>query len=464
MTATAKDGLYSIVFVEGHVRWTGQGCGMSECQFNYDNESHEELDTLEDVDADTPGFQLDLEEGQTDFSIHVHPLVDGGNVYQFSVISSTPAPTPEPTPTPTPEPTPTPTPLTAGFQDAPDSHEGTGAFTFRIVFSEPISISYVTLRDDSLDVTNGSATKAKRLNGQSDLWEITVEPDSDADVTVVLPITENCAAQDAVCTRDSKKLSNRLELTVPGPEGSGQNTPATGLPAISGTAQVGEMLTVDTSGIDDDDGLTNVAYTYQWLSSRDTEIQGATDLTYTPVAADGGKTIKVRVSFTDDADNEETLTSEATPAVAAAAPDPGPITGFTVVDASDQSLEGTLADGGTLALDDPDSGSFGIRADLESGATIGSMRLHLTGTKTHDRTENITPYSLYGDSGGNLNGESLPVGEYTLKATAYSEARLGGNVLGTLEVSFSVTGPASSPTVPPPARPPSAERPKWARR
>ena len=48
--------------------------------------------------------------------------------------------------------------------------------------SEPISISYKTLRDDSLEVTNGSATKAKRVNGQSDLWEITVEPDSDAAV------------------------------------------------------------------------------------------------------------------------------------------------------------------------------------------------------------------------------------------------------------------------------------------
>ena len=114
-----------------------------------------------------------------------------------------------------------------------------------------------------------------------------------------------------------------------------------------------------------------------------------------------------------------------------------------MVDASDQSVEGALADGGTLALDDPDGGSFGIRADLESGATIGSMSLYLTGAKTHDQTENITPYSLYGDSGGNLSGESLPVGEYTLTATAYSEARLGGNVLGTLKVSFSVTETAT---------------------
>ena len=220
------------------------------------------------------------------------------------------------------------------------------------------------------------------------------------------------------------------------------NYPATGLPTIGGTVQVGETLTASMTGIDDADGLDDVTFTYQWLADG-TEISGAMDPTYTLVAADEDKAIKVRVSFSDDADNQETLTSAATAAVD---PDPGPITGFTVVDASDQSVEGALADGGTLALDDPDGGSFGIRADLESGATIGSMRLQLTGEKTHDQTENITPYSLYGDSGGNLSGESLPVGEYTLTATAYSEARLGGDLLGTLKVSFSVTGPATQQT------------------
>ena len=207
------------------------------------------------------------------------------------------------------------TPLTAGFRDAPDKHLGTGVFTFDIAFSEPISIGYVTLRDDSLDVTNGSATKAKRVDGQSDLWKITIEPDSDADVTVVLPITEDCAAQDAVCTRDGTKLSNRSELTVPGPAAA--NTPATGLPTISGTAQVGETLTVDTSGIDDADGTGNATFSYQWIAGT-TDISGATGSSYAPSVADLGKTIKVRVSFDDDDDNEETLTSEATATVIAA--------------------------------------------------------------------------------------------------------------------------------------------------
>ena len=101
------------------------------------------------------------------------------------------------------------------------------------------------------------------------------------------------------------------------------NIPATGAPTISGTAQVGETLTADTSGIADADHLTNPTYSYQWLSGHDTEIEGATGSNYTLQDADAGKTIKVRVTFTDDAGHEETLTSAPTAAVAAS-PDSGP--------------------------------------------------------------------------------------------------------------------------------------------
>ena len=45
------------------------------------------------------------------------------------------------------------------------------------------------------------------------------------------------------------------------------NTSATGVPTITGTAQVGQTLTADTSGIADQDGLTNPAFTYQWVRS-----------------------------------------------------------------------------------------------------------------------------------------------------------------------------------------------------
>ena len=94
------------------------------------------------------------------------------------------------------------------------------------------------------------------------------------------------------------------------------NSPATGTPAITGTAQVGDSLTADTSGIADPDGLTNATFGYQWLAD-DAEISGATGSSYTLTSSEQGKTIKVRVAFTDDAGNAESLTSDATAAVAA---------------------------------------------------------------------------------------------------------------------------------------------------
>ncbi len=100
----------------------------------------------------------------------------------------------------------------------------------------------------------------------------------------------------------------------------GANNPATGAPTIRGTAQVGETLTADTSGIGDIDGITGISYSYQWVrndGTNDTDITGETDSTYTMLAADEGRTIKVGVSFTDDAGNEETLTSAATASVTA---------------------------------------------------------------------------------------------------------------------------------------------------
>ena len=83
---------------------------------------------------------------------------------------------------------------------------------------------------------------------------------------------------------------------------------------------MGETLTADTSGIADADGLTGASFSYQWLAD-DTDISGATGSTYAPASADVGKAVKVKVSFTDDAGNSETLTSAATAAVAAKPPE-----------------------------------------------------------------------------------------------------------------------------------------------
>ena len=114
--------------------------------------------------------------------------------------------------------------LTASAHDLPASHDGSATFTFELRFSEHIPLSYVTLRDHAFTVTGGEVTKARRLEpgnsaGKNVRWEISVTPESNDAVTIVLPPTTDCEAEGALCTGDGRMLSNRLEITVPGPDG-----------------------------------------------------------------------------------------------------------------------------------------------------------------------------------------------------------------------------------------------------
>ena len=229
-------------------------------------------------------------------------------------------------------------PLTAEFEAVPESHDGESEFTFELRFSEEFPISYRTLRDHAFEVSGGRVTRAQRLDKPSNLrWEIAVEPDGDNAVTVVLPVTGDCDNQGAICAEDGRMLSNRRALTVSGPvaeeeeddSGQGQqqedpqpvNSPATGQPTISGTAQVGETLTAQTSGIADEDGLDSASFGYQWLADG-AAIQGAAGSRYTLAETDEGKAVRVRVSFTDDRGHRESLTSAATASVAGLPPPP----------------------------------------------------------------------------------------------------------------------------------------------
>ena len=146
-----------------------------------------------------------------------------------------------------------------------------------------------------------------------------VAADEGKTVKVRVDFTDRGGYAESLTSAATASVTSAVEGSSGGE--TDQNSPATGAPTISGTAQVGETLTADTSGIADSDGLVNVSYSYQWISNEgnsDSGITGATGSSYTLVAADEGKTIKVRVDFTDDAGNAETLTSATTGSVAGA--------------------------------------------------------------------------------------------------------------------------------------------------
>ena len=93
------------------------------------------------------------------------------------------------------------------------------------------------------------------------------------------------------------------------------NSPAQGDPLVQGEREVGSILTADTSGITDADGLTTPMFTYQWQhvdGGTAADITGAITGTYTLTDADIGKRIQVQVQLTDDTHTSETRTGPAT--------------------------------------------------------------------------------------------------------------------------------------------------------
>ena len=141
------------------------------------------------------------------------------------------------------------------------------------------------------------------------------------------------------------------------------NNPATGNPFIIGmpTPQVGQSLSASVGNINDADGTTNIVISYQWIrvdGATETDITGATTSTYTPVAGDVGKQLKVRASFTDDLGNPESRTSAATLAVQAAAVNNAPM--FTAGTSTTRSVAENTASsrniGTAIAATDADGG------------------------------------------------------------------------------------------------------------
>jgi pilus assembly protein Flp/PilA len=112
-----------------------------------------------------------------------------------------------------------------------------------------------------------------------------------------------------------------------------------------------------------------------------------------------------------------------------------PIVGLTLIDSTtDEAI--TPICGQTISLAGL-NGHMTIRVDTKG--TVGSVSIQLTGPSNVSRTENIFPYSLFGDTDGDFSGGSLNSGDYTLTATAYSASDGGGSSLGSATITFSVS-------------------------
>ena len=104
-------------------------------------------------------------------------------------------------------------PLTASFAEVPEGHYRTAAFTLPLAFSEPIETTQEQMQQ-ALTVTGGRMNSVKPMDDHNDLWEVTVTPDSNDDVSISLPKTTSCDDEDSVCAADGRMLSEGITVSV----------------------------------------------------------------------------------------------------------------------------------------------------------------------------------------------------------------------------------------------------------
>jgi Ca2+-binding RTX toxin-like protein len=135
-------------------------------------------------------------------------------------------------------------------------------------------------------------------------------------------------------TPDDAEVGHRLRLAVTFTDGAGfaeqafsaptdavvnVNDVPVGVPAlIPALLQDNGLVTANTAGITDDDGLVGVTFRFRWESRAGNAgpavpylaIAGANTPTYTPTSADVGRSLRVAVSYTDNhATNEQVFSA-----------------------------------------------------------------------------------------------------------------------------------------------------------
>ena len=289
-------------------------------------------------------------------------------------------------------------------------------------------------------VSNDGSADAD-ITGATDSTYTLVAADEGKTVKVRVSFTDRGGYAESLTSAATDTVSFAVQQQV-------ANSPATGAPAISGTAQVGQTLTADTSGITDSDGLTNVSYSYQWVANdgtNDTDISGATGSTYTLVDADEGNTVKVKVSFTDDAGHGETLTSAATAAVDAASNSPA--TGAPSISGTAQVGETLTADTSGIAdADGLSNVSYSyqwIRNDGSSDSDITSATGSSYTLAADDEGKTIKVRVSFTDDAG--YGETLTsAATAAVDAAPNSPATRAPTITGTAQVGQTLTADISA--------------------
>ncbi len=258
------------------------------------------------------------------------------------------------------------------------------------------TVTYQWLRDGA-EITNATG----------ETYTLT-QADVGAAISVRASYTDDQGTAEAVTSAATDSVAN-------------VNDAPTGDVIITGDAIEDETLTADTSALVDEDGLGTFSYVWK---ADDTAITGATSSTYTLTQAEVGKAVTIEVSYTDQQDTAEAVTSAATDSVANVndAPTGGVTISGTATEDEVLTASNTLADEdglGTLTyqwlrdgteITDATGETYTLtQADVGAAISVRASYTDQQGT-----AEAVT--SATTDSVANVN--DAPTGGVTISGTA----------------------------------------------
>ena len=231
---------------------------------------------------------------------------------------------------------------------------------------------YQWLRDGV--AISGATTDSYRLN----------DADVDAQIRIRITYTDALGSTEVITSSATDAVENINDVL-------------TGQVFLVGNAEQNSTLTVDTSGLRDDDGLG--ALQYRWFRDGK-EIAGVTSATYTLAEDDVNSRISVQIKYADDHGTDESANSEATGLVLNVNDNPVGMPSITGITTEDQTLTANteaiqdddglgdylfqwLRDG--VAVDGADEATFSLN-DEDVGSVIS---LRVTYTDGHGKIEQL---------------------------------------------------------------------------
>ncbi|MCL6275684.1 PKD domain-containing protein, partial [Muricauda sp. 2012CJ35-5] len=238
---------------------------------------------------------------------------------------------------------------------------------------------------------------------------------------------------------DAENETDTATITVTVNEAAGNQPPSA---IATASVQSGTTpLLVDFTGSNSIDDVGVVSYFWDFKDGNTSTLADPSNTFGTAGSYD------VELTVTD-AENE---TDTATLTITVSDPSTEGVIGLTLVDAVTNNDLFGLFEGQQLDFGSSGGTGLNVRADTNP-STVGSVSLVLTGPVSTSRTEGVAPYALFGDVSGNYNLADLPLGDYTITATAFNGGGQSGGILGQpLVVNFSVVDDQGGVNLPPTA-------------